>query len=155
MCTAKGSVAVILRGVDTVTYHHSVNTRVDLNEHPDRWGHVAHASPHGKHSTGVVVLLEGRATLSLDQNNDGVEDLVELGEVEPPAPESKTLIPHPANICGIWETIRTNMNVGVPASPSVRVRVVCNCVTQTSGSLDLAERIDGANKGVGLPPVGE
>ena len=44
---------------------------------------------------------------------------------------------------------------GVPASPSVRVRVKCNGVTETSGSLDLAERIDGANDGVGLPPVGE
>ena len=47
------------------------------------------------------------------------------------------------------------MNVGVPACPSIRVCVVCDCVTKTSGSVNLAERIDSANKRVRLPPVRE
>ena len=132
-----------------------MNAGVDLNEHPDRRRHVAHTSPHRQHSTGVVVLLESRATLSLDQNDYSVENLVELGEVEPPAPESKALIPHPADISAVWEAVWSNVDVRVPAAPRVRFRVVCNCVTKTSGSLDLAKRIDGANEGIGLPPIGE
>lgn len=132
-----------------------MDTGVDLNEHPDGWGHVTNASPHRKHSSGVVVLLESCAALSLDQNNNCVENLVKLGEVEPPAPKCEALVPHPAYIGGIWETVYTNMNVGISASPSVRVRIVCNCIAETSGSLDLAERVDSANERVRLPPVGE
>lgn len=103
----------------------------------------------------MVVLLESGATLSLDQNDGGVEHFVELGEVEPPAPESKTLIPHPANIGGVWETVRADVDVRVPASPSVCIQVVRDGITKTSRALDLAERIDGANERVGLSPVGE
>lgn len=132
-----------------------MDTRVDLDEHPYRRRHVAHASPHGQHGAGVVILLESGATLSFDENDDGVEDFVELGEVEPPAPERKTLVPHPANIGAVRHTIGTNVDVGVPAAPAVCIWVVRDCVTKTSRSLDLAERVDGANKGIGLPPVWE
>lgn len=74
-------------------YHHSVNTRVQETEEPDCWGHVAHTSPHAHHGTGVVVGLESRGSLALSQDNNGVDDLVELGKVEEPSIESETLVP--------------------------------------------------------------
>ena len=132
-----------------------MDTGVNLNEHPDRWRHVAHASPHRQHSTSMVVLLKSRAALSFDQNDRCVKDFVEFGEIEPPAPESKTLIPHPANISGVWKAIGTNVDVRIPASPSIRIWVVCDSITKASWTLDLAERVNSANKRIGLSPVGE
>jgi hypothetical protein len=78
MCTAimLAVWSVIQRGI---THHHGVNTRVDEREHPDRWRHVAHSCPHAHHSACVVVGLESGAPLSLDKNDDGIKDLVELG----------------------------------------------------------------------------
>ena len=136
-------------------YHHGVDAGVNLDEHPDRRRHVAHSSPHGQHGAGVVVLLESGATLSLNQNDDGVEDFIELGEVEPPTPERKSLVPHPTNVGAVRHAIGANVDVRVPAAPAVRIRVVGDRVAEASRSLDLAEGVDSTNKGIGLPPVGE
>lgn len=97
-----------------------MNTRVDEDEHPDGGCHEAHSSPHGQHSAGVVVLLESRATLALCEDDSRVEDFVEFGEVEPPTPESETLVPDPANIARVWQASRrVDENVGVLAGPGV------------------------------------
>jgi hypothetical protein len=155
MCTVKWLATDISTQKFMRAYHHGVDTRVDLDKHPDGRGHVTHASPHGQHGTGVVVLLEGGATLALDQNDDGVENLVELGEVEPPAPEGKALVPHPADIGRVWEAIGANRDVGVPAAPAVCIGIIGDCVTKASWTLDLTERIDSAHNGVRFPPIRE
>jgi hypothetical protein len=133
-----------------------VNTRVDQNEHPDGRGHEAHTSPHGQHSAGMVVFLERSATLALHEDDNGVQDLVELGEVEPPAPESKTFVPDSAYVRLVWETSRRiDKDVGVLASPGVGGRVVGDCVAKSAGTIDLAERIDSADNRVRVAVVRE
>jgi hypothetical protein len=149
-------VSHVLRSKSRITYHHSVNTRVDQNEHPDGRGHEAHTSPHGQHSAGMVVLLERGATLAFYEDDNRVEDFVELGEVEPPAPESKTLVPDSANVGLVGEAgCRVHKDVGVLASPGVGSRVVGNCVTKPTGTIDLAERVDSANNRVRVAVVRE
>lgn len=136
-------------------YHHGVDARVDQSKHPDGRGHEAHASPHGQHSAGVVVLLESGASLALCENNGRVEDLVELGEVEPPAPESETLVPDPANIRRVWETISSDGDVCIQAAPGIVGVAVRDSVAESARTVDLAESIDGANNSIGLAVVGE
>jgi len=92
-------------------YHHSVNARVDKSKHPDRRGHEAHTSPHRQHSAGMVVFLECGASLALCENDGRVKDFVELGEVEPPAPESQALVPDSADIAGVGHAIGADENV--------------------------------------------
>lgn len=95
------------------THHHSVDSRVDQGKHPNGRRHEAHAGPHGQHSAGMVVLLERSAALALGQNDGRVKDLVELGEVEPPAPESKAFVPDSAHIRGVGQTVVAHADVGV------------------------------------------
>lgn len=52
----EGLAEVMLGGFGR-TYHHSVNTSVHERKHPDWRTHVAHSSPHTKHSSGMVVSL--------------------------------------------------------------------------------------------------
>lgn len=132
-----------------------MDSRVDQSKHPDGWGHEAHTSPHGQHGTGVVVLLEGGASLALCEDNGRVENLVELGEIEPPAPESKPLVPDPAEIGAVGKTAGSQGNVWVEAAPRVIGVVEGNGVAKSAGAVDLAEGVDGANDGVGLAVVGE
>lgn len=52
----------------------------------------------------MVVGLESGAALALCENDEGVEDLVEFGEVEPPAPEGKSFVPETAQIGRLGHT---------------------------------------------------
>jgi hypothetical protein len=133
-----------------------MDTRVDQNEHPDGRGHEAHASPHGQHSTGVVVFLEGGAALSLCENDGRVEHLVELGEVEPPAPKGQALVPDPADVGLVWQTrVCVHQDVGVLASPYARSRVIRHRVAQAARAVDLAQGVDGTHNSVGVAVVRE
>jgi len=136
-----------------VLYHHGVDSRIDEHEHPNRRGHETHASPHGQHSTSVVVLLQGGAALAFGQDNGCVEDLVELGKVEPPPPERKTFIPDSAHVHGIWQASVAHENVRVEARPSAIVGVVSDGVPEASWAVDLAQRINGTHDCVRLAVV--
>lgn len=103
----------------------------------------------------MVVLLEGSAALALCENDGRVKDFVELGEVEPPAPESKTLVPDPANVGGVGQAVGADLNLGIEAAPAVVDVAVGDGVAQAAGAVDLAEGVDGADNGVGLAVVGE
>lgn len=70
-----------------------MDTRVDKDEHPDGRRHVAHTSPHTHHSTGMVVRLERGTHFPLGEDDEGVENLVELAEVEDPAVEGQAFVP--------------------------------------------------------------
>ena len=132
-----------------------MNSRVDQDEHPDGRGHVADTSPHAEHGTCVVVSLQGGAPLSLGKDDKSVKDFVELGEVEPPAPEGETFIPEPAHIRGVRQARGTQSDVGVLALPLVRIRVVRHSVTKPPRSMHLAQGIDGTNNRVLVRVVGE
>jgi hypothetical protein len=133
-----------------------VDAGVDQNEHPDGRRHEAHASPHGQHSAGVVVLLERGAALALDEDNDRVEDFVELGEVEPPAPEGKALVPDPANVGLVGQARRrVDQDVRVLAGPAAGGRIVRDGVAEAARAVDLAESVDGAHDRVGVAVVRE
>lgn len=133
-----------------------MDSRVDQDKHPD-WGrHEAHASPHGQHSAGMVVFLEGGAALALGEDNGRVEDFVELGEVEPPAPEGKALVPDATDIGRVGQASRgVDQDIGVLARPGVGGRVVGDGVAESSRAVDLAERVNGADNGIGVAVVRE
>ena len=103
----------------------------------------------------MVVLLESGAALALGQNDSRVKDLVELGEVEPPAPESKTLVPDSANIRLVWQATRAYKNIRVQAAPDIVGVVVGDSVAESAGTVDLAKCVNGTDNGVGLAVVGE
>ena len=104
----------------------------------------------------MVVFLESGAALALGEDDGRVEDLVEFGEVEPPAPESKTLVPDPAHIGAVWQARRrVNQDIRVLASPAARRGVVGDSIAESAWAVDLAERVDGANDGIGLTVVGK
>lgn len=55
-------------------------------------GNIPDTSPHADHSAGVMVCLQQAALAALEEDDGGVDDLVELAEVEPPAvPGERTL----------------------------------------------------------------
>jgi len=94
-----GSQVLLAWGVKTdggggvVGVHDRVNERVENNKDPDGGGLVVDAGPHGDHGAGMVVgLEEGRAT-ALDDDNNGVNDLVEFGEVKDVAPVTERAVP--------------------------------------------------------------
>ena len=71
---------------------------VEKGKHPDWRGHVADAGPHAHHGTRVVIGLQSGTALSLGQDDGRVKDLVELGQIEPPAPEGEALVPQATNV---------------------------------------------------------
>lgn len=127
---------------------------VDEDEHPDRRAHVAHASPHAQHSAGMVVCLQSRAALALCDNDESVQDLVELAEVEDPAPEGQSLVPQSSNISGVGVSVRAHVDERVLGLPDVDGRVVGCSVAETSRSVDLAHRVGDAGKAVGVVEAG-
>ena len=138
------------------SYHHGVDAGIDQDKHPDGRRHEAHTGPHGQHGAGMVVLLEGGAALALGEDDGRVEDLVELGEVEPPAPEGEALVPDAAHVGAVWQARRpVHEHIRVLTGPAVRGRVVGDGVAQPAWAVDLAERVDGAYDGVGVGVVGE
>ena len=131
-------------------YHKSVDEAVDEDKHPDRRAHVAHTSPHAQHSACVVVCLQSRAAFALCDNDEGVQDLVELAEVEDPTPECQSLVPQSSNISRVRVAVRAHVNERVLGLPDVDGRVVGSGVTKTSGSVDLAHGIGDARKAIGV-----
>lgn len=71
-----------------------MDKRVDEDKDPNGSRHVTNASPHAHHGTSMVVGLESGAGLALGQDDKGIEDLVELAEVEDPTVVRQTLGPH-------------------------------------------------------------
>ena len=81
-----------------VRVHEGVDEGVDEDEDPDGDGHVADARPHAEHGAGVVVRLQGGAELALGEDDEGVEDLVELAQVEDPAVVAQPFVPHASHL---------------------------------------------------------
>lgn len=71
---------------------------IDPAKHPDWRAHVANASPHAEHGTHVMIDLQRAGSLALHQDDQGVEDFIELAEVEHPAPKGQAFVPQPADV---------------------------------------------------------
>lgn len=118
-----------------------MDERVDKDKHPDGWAHVADACPHAKHGARVMVRLQCRTSLALCQNDQSIHDLVELADIEDPAPERESLVPQPAIVRGVWITIGAQTNRRVLHLPNIDRAVESGSVTETSRAVDLAQRI--------------
>lgn len=131
-----------------------MDARVDERKHPDGRGHVADTRPHAQHGTSVVVRLQSRASLALENDDERVNDLVEFGEVEDPAPESKALVPDAPEIIRLRETIGVQLDVWVRALPLMSVRVVGDGIAQSARPMHLAEGINGSDESVRFGVMG-
>jgi len=118
-----------------------MNCAVDENKHPDWRAHVSDAGPHAQHGACMVVRLQGRTTLALREDDQGVEDLVELADIEHPAPEGQPLIPQATNIGRIGIAIISHLNQSVLCLPDVDGRVIRRSVAKPSWTMDLAESV--------------
>jgi hypothetical protein len=98
----------------------------------------------------VVVGLQSRAALAFCDNDEGVQDLVELAEVEDPTPEGQSLVPQSSNVSRVRVTVRAHVDERVLGLPNVDGRVVGCGVTKTSGSVDLAHGIGDTCKAIGV-----
>lgn len=122
---------------------------VEEDKHPDGCRHVADASPHGHHGTGVVVGLKGRAELALGEDDEGVDDLVELAKVEDPTVEGKALVPEAARDVAARYTAGIEKRGARGRVPEAGGLVVRDIVAEASSAMELAERVHGASPAVG------
>jgi hypothetical protein len=117
-----------------------MDSRVDEHEHPDRRAHVPDSGPHAKHGSRMMVSLESAAPLALGNDDQGINDLVELAEVEPPAPECQSFIPQAAHVCPVRQTtIEHDLRIG--SIPRAGRGVVADRISESTRAIDLAKRI--------------
>lgn len=102
-----------------------------------------------------MVRLQRGAALALRDDNGGIQNLVELGEVEEPAPERETLVPKPTNVRRIRSAELAEMDELVLGSPRIGSRVVVCRVTKPSRPMHLAERVDYVYYAVRVVSAGE
>jgi len=102
----------------------------------------------------MVVSLQSRAPLPLGRDDKGVQELVELAEIEQPAPEGETLVPHAANIGGVRSSVWQQVDDGVLDLPGSGGRVEGDGVTQTARTVYLAERVGHTGQSVGVVEAG-
>lgn len=131
-----------------------MNSRIDQRKDPDRRPHVANARPHAHHGTRVVIGLQRRALLALGQDNRGVQDLIEFGQIEDPAKVGQPLVPQPPIVRRVGHASGSQLGFRVGQNPFVGGRVVHGAVSQPPGARYLAQRIDDCNELVGIIPAG-
>lgn len=126
-----------------------MDERVEEGEDPDGRGHVSDASPHAHHGTSVVVSLESGGPFALCEDDGGVEDFVELGEVEEEAKVGESTVPETADVCSIRQSLWSEMvsRVRVCHGPSVGTGIVDGSVAESPGPVDLAETVDDGCRG--------
>lgn len=76
-----------------IQVHQGVDEGVKHNKDPNWRRLVSDPGPHAHHGTGVVVALQKRAWSSFQQDDGGVDDFVELGNVEPPSENLQVVEP--------------------------------------------------------------
>lgn len=73
-----------------VRVHERMHQRVEEQKDEHRWGGVSVSSPHAEDCTCMVVALQIADWLSLEDENDGVDNLVVFGNVEEPDVDAET-----------------------------------------------------------------
>jgi hypothetical protein len=132
-----------------------VDETVEEEENPDRRAHVLDSNKETSASTHVMVGLQGRTLLALQENDGGVDEFVEFGDVEPPAVKGKTFVPETTNVvrvrkvgggCGLDGA--RDERVGVePGRDGGAVVVDCS-VAESTGTGHPAKRIHGSPESV-------
>ena len=112
-----------------------MNGAVNEDKHPDWWTHISDSGPHAQHCAGVMVGLQRLTSLALCQDYQGIEDFIELADIEDPAPESKPFVPKPADICRIRVALSTEVDRNILHFPDVDRRVVRGGVSQASRTM--------------------
>lgn len=121
-----------------------MDARVDKDKHPNGRGHVAHTGPHAHHGTGVVVGLERGAQLALCQDNEGIENLVELAEVEDPAVKGQALVPDAAHVGAIGSSVTCQGDIAGVGCPAAFLGVVEDCISKASWTMEAGHAVDEA-----------
>jgi len=129
-----------------------MNCRVDKNEHPDWWRHVPNSRPHAHHSSSMVVGLQSRASLSLRQDDNSIQNLVKLAQVEEPAIESQTLIPQSSHIRGVRGSRSSQENRWRCGNPLRDRAVVRNCISETASSVNFAQAVHQRRESLSTSP---
>lgn len=96
------------RSKGIVAVHNSVDERVEDDKNPNRRCLVVDAGPHGDHCASVMVGLKQRRATSLQDDDDGVDDLVELGKVEEVTPVTEGVVPQALIRIAVLLTGETN-----------------------------------------------
>lgn len=89
----------------------------------------------------MVVGLQSCASLALCDNDSRVNNLVELGQVEEPAPECKALVPQAANVGRVGSTFWQQLDHSILGLPEVGGCIVVDSVTKATRTVDLAQRV--------------
>jgi hypothetical protein len=122
-----------------------VNKGVKEDEKPDGWCHVADSCPHAHHGTSVVVCLQSAGSLSLSQNDNSIQNLVELGKIEEPSVESQSLVPESSAISWSWLEAGRQGNCWGLSNPLRAGWVVGDGIAESSLAVRLAEGVDNSN----------
>lgn len=91
----------------------------------------------------MVVSLQSRRSLSLSQDNNGINNLVKLGKVKEPSIESKTLIPKTST-----SRQRSGRDISLTRSggnPLLSRRIICDGVAKSRWSIELAKAVNHTN----------
>lgn len=105
-----------------------------------------------------MIGLESRAGLALGQDDEGVENLVELGQVEQPAVVGETLVPDAAHLGGAGETVGVNGrggHIGTRGLEAVGVLVEVDRVSEAGGAVKTADAVSGGGRAAGAKGVGD
>ena len=128
---------------------------VEEEEDPDRRAHVLDPDKETPTGSHMMVSLQGRALLSLQEDDGGIDKLVELGDVEPPAVKGEPLVPKSTELIGFRE-IGVDGGLGGTGGKRVRLeprlgrrgRVVDRSVAQSRSPLHPAEGVHRSPKPV-------
>lgn len=93
---------------------------VEKEEDPDRRAHVLDSDKETPTGSHMMVSLQGRALLSLQEDDGGIDKLVELGDVEPPAVKGEPLVPESTELIGFGEV---GVDGGLGSTGGKRVRL--------------------------------
>lgn len=126
--------------------------RVDQRKDPDRGRHVADTGPHAHHRAGVVVGLQGGALLALGQDDGGVDDLVELGQVEDPAEVGQALVPETTHVGGVRQAVG-QLERGVRDRPGLGGGIEGGRVAISARAIDLAQGVHNSGEAITLGAI--
>lgn len=114
---------------------------VDKSKHPDRCGHVAHTGPHAHHGASMVVSLQRGAKLALGQDDEGIEDFIELAQVEDPAVEGQSLVPDATRVRATGSSITGERNIAGVRHPLAISLIVEDGISKTGWAMGFSHAV--------------
>lgn len=138
-----------------MTHHERVDETVEEEENPDRRAHVLDSDKETSAGPHVMVGLQSRTLLALQEDDGGVDEFVEFRDVKPPAVKGKTFVPETTDVVRVG---KVGGGRGLDGARDERVRVepggdsgtvvVDSSVADSTGSGHPAKRIHGSPESV-------